>query len=137
MCGGYGVGVGVAQHDSRVWPRHAGRSPAPPLNSEVRYCWLWKHHCSPPPAHLTQTSHSAAQRRQQQYLVWVLHHWRLEAVEGHEGDAAALATVELGSQAQRHLIVLHLQAQCTAREAGKGHLYCRLLHGKVRRDKTA
>ncbi len=42
------------------------------------------------------------------HLLRVLDLLRLEAVEGHEGDAPALAAAQLRRQAQRRVIVLHL-----------------------------
>lgn len=42
------------------------------------------------------------------HLVGVGHLGGAQAVEGHEGDAAALAARQLLRQAQRHVVVLHL-----------------------------
>lgn len=52
------------------------------------------------------------------HLVGVLHLLRLEAVEGHEGDAPALAAAQLRRQRQRRVIVLHLQCEGGHRLAG-------------------
>jgi hypothetical protein len=69
------------------------------------------------------------------HLVGVGHLGGLQAVERHEGDAAALAAVELGGEAQRHVVALHL-AMAGGRVGGKWGLNGRCVWGAASRAKA-